>query len=229
MKDKAGVPADISVEYVDEVIADEELPSEFADVFKKFQESEAGAEAEGEVEGAEVKVEKDGDINMEDGGEKGGKGEEVAEEDENKVKKPTKKQRKELKRLRVAVLKQIVDRPEVVEVHDVNAADPEFLITLKTHRNTVPVPRHWCQKRKYLQNKRGTEKVMFELPDFIKDTGIQRIRDAYREKEDAKKLKQKGRERMQPKTGKMDIDYQVGVTQSYRLDKIYDGRNICIL
>ncbi|RRT63098.1 hypothetical protein B296_00004783 [Ensete ventricosum] len=33
---------------------------------------------------------------------------------------------------------------------------------------------------------------------------------AYIEKEDSKKLKQKQRERMQPKMGKMDIDYQVG-------------------
>lgn len=32
---------------------------------------------------------------------------------------------------------------------------------------------------------------------------------AYIEKEDGKKLKAKQRERMQPKMGKMDIDYQV--------------------
>lgn len=34
---------------------------------------------------------------------------------------------------------------------------------------------------------------------------------AYIEKEDGKKLKQKQRERMQPKMGKMDIDYQVWI------------------
>lgn len=32
---------------------------------------------------------------------------------------------------------------------------------------------------------------------------------AYIDKEDSKKLKQKQREKMQPKMGKMDIDYQV--------------------
>lgn len=32
---------------------------------------------------------------------------------------------------------------------------------------------------------------------------------AYIEKEDSKKLKQKQREKVQPKMGKMDIDYQV--------------------
>lgn len=35
------------------------------------------------------------------------------------------------------------------------------------------------------------------------------LTQAYIEKEDSKKLKQKQRERMQPKMGKMDIDYQV--------------------
>lgn len=77
-------------------------------------------------------------------------------------------------------------------------------------RNTVPVPRHWSQKRKYLQGKRGIEKPLFKLPDFIEATGITQMRNAYHEKEEAKKLKQKQRERMQPKMGRMDIDYQVG-------------------
>ena len=35
------------------------------------------------------------------------------------------------------------------------------------------------------------------------------MRQAYREKEDGKKLKQKQRDRMSAKTGKMDIDYAV--------------------
>jgi ribonuclease HII len=46
---------------------------------------------------------------------------------------------------------------------------------------------------------------------------------AYIEKEDSKKLKQKQRERMQPKMGKMDIDYQVSLFQSY----VSEGINIC--
>ena len=40
------------------------------------------------------------------------------------------------------------------------------------------VPKHWCQKRKYLQGKRGIEKVPFELPQYIADTGITSIRDS---------------------------------------------------
>ena len=54
-------------------------------------------------------------------------------------------------RLSVAELKQLVTRPDVVEMHDVTARDPRLLVHLKSTRNTVPVPRHWCFKRKYLQ------------------------------------------------------------------------------
>ncbi len=53
---------------------------------------------------------------------------------------------------------------DVVEMHDVTAKDPGLLVLLKSSRNTVPVPRHWCFKRKYLQGKRGIEKPPFELP-----------------------------------------------------------------
>ena len=81
----------------------------------------------------------------------------------------------------------------------------------QAYRNTVPVPRHWSQKRKYLQGKRGLEKPPFKLPDFIEATGIAEMRTAYQAKEDAKKMKQKQRERMAPKMGRMDIDYQVGL------------------
>ena len=54
-------------------------------------------------------------------------------------------------RLSVAELKQLVSRPDVVEMHDVTARDPKLLVHLKSTRNSVPVPRHWCFKRKYLQ------------------------------------------------------------------------------
>ena len=77
------------------------------------------------------------------------------------------------------------------------------------YRNTVSVPRHWSQKRKYLQGKRGIEKPPFKLPDFIEATGIANMRQAYQEKEDGKKLKAKQRDKMAPKMGKMDINYHV--------------------
>jgi splicing factor 3B subunit 2 len=135
--------------------------------------------------------------------------EEKPEEEEPEQKQMSKRERKKQKRLSVALLKQLVTRPEVVEVWDVTSSDPALLVYLKSYRNAVPVPRHWCQKRKYLQGKRGIEKPPFELPEFIAATGITRIRQAIQEQEEQKRAKQKQRERMQPKMGKMDIDYQV--------------------
>ncbi|XP_065087796.1 splicing factor 3B subunit 2 [Ochlerotatus camptorhynchus] len=120
----------------------------------------------------------------------------------------SKRKMKKLTRLSVAELKQLVARPDVVEMHDVTARDPKLLIQLKSHRNTVQVPRHWCFKRKYLQGKRGIEKPPFELPAFIKKTGIMEMRASLQEKDESKTLKAKMRERARPKMGKIDIDYQ---------------------
>ncbi|XP_060605446.1 splicing factor 3B subunit 2-like [Ruditapes philippinarum] len=120
----------------------------------------------------------------------------------------SKKKLKKLTRLSVAQLKQLVTRPDVVEMHDVTAQDPRLLVHLKATRNTVAVPRHWCFKRKYLQGKRGIEKAPFELPDYIQATGITEMRAALAEKEDQKNLKSKMREKVRPKMGKIDIDYQ---------------------
>ncbi|WZZ25157.1 hypothetical protein YC2023_008558 [Brassica napus] len=107
------------------------------------------------------KVNSDSDADEEDQG------------NEQKEKGISNKQKKLERRMKIAELKQVSARPDVVE------------------------------------GKRGIEKLPFHLPDFIAATGIQKIRQAYIEKEDGKKLKQKQRERMQPKMGKMDIDYQV--------------------
>ncbi|KAJ8265991.1 hypothetical protein GJAV_G00123880 [Gymnothorax javanicus] len=130
------------------------------------------------------------------------------EETKTDAPKLSKKKLRRMNRLTVAELKQLVARPDVVEMHDVTAQEPKLLVHLKATRNTVPVPRHWCFKRKYLQGKRGIEKPPFELPEFIKRTGIQEMREALQEKEDAKTMKTKMREKVRPKMGKIDIDYQ---------------------
>ncbi len=46
----------------------------------------------------------------------------------------TKKKLRKLNRLSVAQLKQLVERPDVVEMHDVTALDPKLLIHLKVMR-----------------------------------------------------------------------------------------------
>ena len=43
---------------------------------------------------------------------------------------------------------------------------------------------------------------------LVQATGIMEMRQALEEKEDAKSLKQKTRERVRPKMGKLTIDYQ---------------------
>jgi splicing factor 3B subunit 2 len=134
--------------------------------------------------------------------------EDEKETDKDGKQKLSKKKLKQQTRLSVAALKQLVNRPDVVEMQDVTARDPKLLVHLKATRNTVPVPRHWCAKRKYLQGKRGFEKPAFDLPDFIKRTGIQGMREAVAEKDANKSLKQKQREKIRPKMGKIDIDYQ---------------------
>uniref|UniRef100_A0A0N5AW05 PSP domain-containing protein n=1 Tax=Syphacia muris TaxID=451379 RepID=A0A0N5AW05_9BILA len=108
----------------------------------------------------------------------------------------------------IAELKETTTRPDVVEWADVTSRDPQLLVTLKAYRNTVPVPRHWNAKRKYLAGKRGFERPPFDLPDFIKKTGIMEMRETMWEKEDAQSMKSKMRERARPKLGRIDIDYQ---------------------
>lgn len=120
----------------------------------------------------------------------------------------SKRKQRKMNRLTVAELKQLVKKPEVVEWTDVTAADPRLLLHLKSYRNTIPIPAHWSAKRDYLQGKRGIEKPPFQLPAYIADTGIATMREAVKEKEANMSLKAKTRERVQPKMGKMDIDYQ---------------------
>ena len=115
---------------------------------------------------------------------------------------------KKANRLSVAELKRLVTRPDVVDWVDVTALDPRLLVHLKSYRNTIPIPAHWSAKRDYLAGKKGIEKAAFQLPAFIADTGIATQRDAVKEKEESQSLKQKTRERVQPKMGKIDIDYQ---------------------
>ena len=53
------------------------------------------------------------------------------EKRKEKEQKMSKKKLRKLNRLSVAQLKQLVDRPDVVEMHDVTATDPKLLIHLK--------------------------------------------------------------------------------------------------
>lgn len=121
----------------------------------------------------------------------------------------SKKKLKKLSRMSIAELKQYATYPEVVEWEDVTAPDPKLLVDLKATRHTVPVPRHWSHKRKYLAGKRGYLKPPFELPAFIKDTGITELRDTMRAQDATKRIKVKAREKMHPKLGRISVDYEL--------------------
>lgn len=199
LNDKSTATTAINIEYVPETIEGlDDASSEFAAIFSKFQvQKEVLPESEPMTgTDADATKEMDAAANPFDSDE---------EVDETKL---SKTKLKKLNRLSVAELKQLVSKPDVVEVHDVSAADPKLLVLLKAARNSVPVPKHWSMKRKYLQGKRGIEKGPFELPQYIIDTGILDQREAQAEKEDRLGLKGKLREKTRPKMGKIDIDYQ---------------------
>lgn len=130
------------------------------------------------------------------------------EDEEAGIQKVSKKKRKQQNMLSVAELKALVNKPDLVEWTDTSAPDPKLLVHIKSYRNVVPVPTHWSLKREYLSSKRGIEKPAFSLPKFIQETGIAEMRDAVLEKQNEASLKQQQRARVQPKMGKLDIDYQ---------------------
>uniref|UniRef100_A0A182Q2C3 PSP proline-rich domain-containing protein n=1 Tax=Anopheles farauti TaxID=69004 RepID=A0A182Q2C3_9DIPT len=209
---------DVEIEYVPEKVTIADLGPMYRQFYRVFEifkldtkskEAAKGAEEADREKAAAAEAKKllddggmglgDEDDDDDDMGDGDGK------DDKEKI---SKRKLKKLNRLSVAELKQLVTRPDVVEMHDVTARDPKLLVQLKSHRNTVQVPRHWCFKRKYLQGKRGIEKPPFDLPAFIKKTGIMEMRASLQEKDEAKTLKAKMRERARPKMGKIDIDYQ---------------------
>ncbi|KAG8526278.1 uncharacterized protein KY384_000271 [Bacidia gigantensis] len=167
----------------------------YKNIMDRFQEVDKDDPAAKEPEKPEIYYEEDDVIPDE-------------EEEEAAQLKLSKKKRKEQNKLSVAELKALVQKPETVEWTDTSATDPRLLVHIKSYRNVVPVPTHWSLKREYLSSKRGVEKAAFSLPKFIQETGIAEMRDAVLEKQDQASLKQKQRERVQPKMGKLDIDYQ---------------------
>lgn len=211
-------PADVEIEYVEEELGIPAAPSDsnqgekdgkseendIESVMKRFQMRSSVAtisDDEGDTEEKQPanplllssNTDRDSDSDDDD------------DDDHPKI---SKRKMKELTRPTVAQLKTQVKRADLVEAHDVTAADPHFLIYLKGTHGTVPVPRHWGRKRKYLQGKRGIEKMPFKLPDFIVKTGICEMRNAMDEDEKNKSEKQKNRARVAPKLGAVDVDYQ---------------------
>lgn len=179
-----------------EITEDHPLYEQFRDVFARFQEADKEEPGLKDAEKEEVFFDDDNDnIQGED-------------EEEETTQRLSKKARKAAQKLSIAELKAIVRKPEVVEWTDTSAHDPRLLVNIKSSRNVVPVPTHWSLKREYLSSKRGVEKPGFALPKFIVETGISDMRDAVLEKQAEASLKSRQRDRVQPKMGKLDVDYQ---------------------
>ncbi|KAH3742841.1 splicing factor 3B subunit 2 [Pelomyxa schiedti] len=120
------------------------------------------------------------------------------------IKKLPKKNAQEQRTFCLEYLRKLARRPEIVDIHDVDAKDPVFLTYLKSCRNSVPVPLHWChgKRRKYLAR---LEKPPFTLPDFIARTGVQTARKALRAHNRSKQPKLHAHKKV---SGFMDLDYQ---------------------
>ncbi|KAF4980068.1 hypothetical protein FZEAL_3849 [Fusarium zealandicum] len=189
-------PADGPV--LDDDLEEDPAYAMYKDIFSKF-----GASMEEDEVAKEANAGNQGSVFFSDD-------DDIPDEDEENAGQPklSKKKRKQLNKLSIAELKALVKIPEVVEWQDVSSTDPRLLVQIKSQRNVVPVPTHWSLKREYLSSKRGIEKPPFRLPTFIAETGITEMRDAVLEKQAEQSLKQKQRERVAPKMGKLDIDYQ---------------------
>jgi splicing factor 3B subunit 2 len=109
-----------------------DLP-EFSKVFQRFREPQEDTGVRHQ-EKEQVLWEEDND-NIPD------------EEAEQAAPRKSKKQRKRENKLSVAELKAMARKPEMVEWTDADSSDPRLLLSIKSHRNVVPVPAHWSLKR----------------------------------------------------------------------------------
>lgn len=140
------------------------------------------------------------------------KGELIESDDEvealDLIEAPTmsKKKLRRANKIALSTLKTKAKYPSLVEWYDADAQDPLLVVELKCLKNSVQVPVNWQFKRDYLAGKRGFEKRPFTLPKFLADTGITDMRDTT--KEDDSTMKQRQRERVQPKMNRLDMDYQ---------------------
>ncbi|KAJ5518434.1 hypothetical protein N7453_000856 [Penicillium expansum] len=126
-------------------------------------------------------------------------GDEIPDEEQESEPKISKKKRKEMNKLSVAELKAMVRKPEIVEWTDTSAPILDSSFTLK------PI----AMLSRYPPTGRLNESISHPNGEWRRrQTGISEMRDAALEKQEQSSLKQKQRERVQPKMGKLDIDYQ---------------------
>ncbi|CCE63955.1 hypothetical protein TPHA_0G01180 [Tetrapisispora phaffii CBS 4417] len=147
---------------------------------------------------------------------------------------------RKISKVTLAELKSSVPYPQVIEWYDCDAHYPLYLADIKSSKNIVPVPSNWQVKREYLSGRSSLEKKPFDLPDLIKETKIEEMRNILNvTNEDEKSLKELSRASVQPKTGSLDIDlknlhdifFKIGVNWKPKSmlsfgDLYYEKRNL---
>lgn len=121
------------------------------------------------------------------------------------------RKRRKLAKPSLSTLKSSTPYPEIIEWYDCDAHYPYLLATIKTSKNVVPIPGHWQMKREYLSGRSLLEKRPFELPEIIKQTDIEQMRNTLPTDGGDNldiSLKEASRARAQPKLGSLDIDYR---------------------
>lgn len=86
---------------------------------------------------------------------------------------PSRKQLRKASKPALSELKNATTRPELIEWFDADAAEPHYLVRMKTLPNAVQVPSNWQQRSEMPQ---FSAKPQYELPQNIKETGIQDAR-----------------------------------------------------
>lgn len=131
-------------------------------------------------------------------------------------------------------LKSYTTFPELVEIYDTTSKNPIFNLEIKTSKNLIPIPKHWLNKKRYLHLKRGIESTTYTLPEYINSIGISKLRDP--DSIDNRILKVKGKDKVNPKINKLDLDYnslydaffvyQVKPKMSLFGEMYYEGKEI---
>lgn len=136
-------------------------------------------------------------------------------------------------------LKRSVPYPQVIEWYDRDAQYPYLQASIKSSKNMVQVPSHWQNRKEYLAGRSFLEKRPFELPEIIKETDIEQMRQVMPEDTKDSTLKETSRARVQPKMGTLDVDYKKLHDVFFKLgnnwkpdvllpfgDLYYEGRNL---
>lgn len=212
---------DDDIVVVEETPVDEQFAELYKDVLEKFEPKEEEIDVEEEEKKENENVEQKQLVHRDNKGENDKINDSDEEENKDKDSKESnpqslsKRQFKKKYGIPLYVLKSETIHPELVEWIDADAEDPRLHIYLKTLPDSVPVPQHWRSKKSFLSMKRGVERPPFELPKFISDTGISEMRPTVDpvDSGESTTLKQRTRERIQPKVGQLDLDY----------DRLYDA------